>query len=143
MAPHGPPDGGSNIHIQKVFRSTGRGLIDDHRRCHIAPYADHKVHKNFDDIVLFSGYLQWEISVARYLPERCLCHFRYFHSIPRPIPVLTSKGIDIWFMSNIVKNAITIRYNVMEVNFPWQYLYGYLEWYFIISTMASFHMLSL
>lgn len=36
------------------------------------PYTDHRVHSEFDDSSLYSGYMRWETLVARHLPETCL-----------------------------------------------------------------------
>ena len=65
--------------------------------------------------------------MARYLPESCLGKFGYVQGIPRPFPDVPSRGIDMWFRSNIVSRTIVIRENVVEVQFSWQFLDSYLE----------------
>ncbi|CAL5206238.1 unnamed protein product [Lathyrus oleraceus] len=36
------------------------------------PYTDHRVHCDFDETSLYSGYMRWKTMVARHLPKRCL-----------------------------------------------------------------------
>lgn len=44
------------------------------------PYAYHEVHQEFDNTTFFSGYLQRESFVARYLLGKCLHQFDYVRS---------------------------------------------------------------
>lgn len=46
------------------------------------PYTSHKVHREFDESSLFSGYMRWETLVAKHLPERCLRQYGYVQGIP-------------------------------------------------------------
>lgn len=59
--------------------------------------------------------------MTRYLSERCLCLFGYIQRISRPIPVVPFKGIDKWFIYNIISNVISIRDNAFEVQLLGQF----------------------
>lgn len=66
------------------------------------PYIGHRVDKldeEFDDTILFSGYLRWEALVGRHLLKRCLHQYGYVTDIPRSVPAIPSEGtsIDAWW----------------------------------------------
>lgn len=71
--------------------------------------------------------------MARHIPERCMRQFGYVHDIPRPVSIVPAEGIDICFMGNIANSACAITNHAVKVQSPAQCVYGYLEWYLIVS----------
>ena len=91
------------------------------------PYTSHRPHRLSEISTLYSGYIGWEIHVARHLPERCLCQYGYVQDIPRSVLASPAGGIDRWFQSHILTSPCEIMDTVVEVQQPGQCEDVYLE----------------
>ncbi|XP_058749532.1 uncharacterized protein LOC131622513 [Vicia villosa] len=74
-------------------------------------YVSHRPHRPFDDASLYSGHIRRETHVTRHLPAMCLRQYGFIQTIPRPIPVVPTGGIDRWFQSHIISSAREIKEN--------------------------------
>ncbi|XP_058734096.1 uncharacterized protein LOC131605803 [Vicia villosa] len=102
------------------------------------PYRYHMIHREFDESYLYSSHMRWETLVARHLPERCLQHYEYIKGIPRSVPNVPARGIDMWFQTNIISSARAIRDKAARVQYDSQREDGYLEWHLTVSHLRIF-----
>lgn len=54
--------------------------------------------------------------LVAYLLERCLCQFGYVHIIPISVRIVSVRGTERWFRSNVMKCVTTIIENMVDVS---------------------------
>lgn len=95
------------------------------------PYRDHRTHRPFEQLALYSGYFRFCSTVVPYFGHRCLRQFGLIQNIPRSYPRLTVSADDMW---RGVMEQVRVRISRFRpVQFVGQVTDDYYLWYYGIS----------
>lgn len=111
---------------------------------HFNNYADHYETQQFDDIVLYSGWLACSSCLTfPHLPECVMRWFDYTQTISRHTtvsapPAMTRRDINAMFNDYLSHLILEEAHNTI-VESDWSYIDGYIRWFFRVSHSYMAH----